>query len=271
MFRFPRRLAASLPAALLLTACGTGEPGTAAPDGALAGDTVATGDAHDHHTMEEHEAFLDGLSGSDADAVEVAGSVTERTIAQLRAMDPQRLASLHDHGGHDAHTDHAGHADDTDPERAATHPNGIDPVRVVIPAIGVDADVVELGLEANGEMEVPTDFAQTGWFRHGPRPGRVGPAVIAGHVDDRNGPAVFHRLRELTAGDEIQVHGEQGEIVTFTVRELERHPKDDFPTERVYAGTPGPELRLITCGGDFDRDARSYRDNVIVYAERTDV
>ncbi|MBS3942381.1 MAG: class F sortase [Actinobacteria bacterium] len=223
MFRIPRLLAVSLTAALLLAACGSGEP----------------------------------------DPVAATGSVTEQTLAQLRAMDPERLASMHDHGGHGDHADHH--------DREVTHPNGVDPVRVVIPAIGVDADIIDLGLEANGEMEVPSDFAQTGWFRHGPRPGRVGPAVIAGHVDDRDGPAVFYRLTDLSAGDEIEVHGEQGEIVTFTVRALERHPKDDFPTERVYAGTAGPELRLITCGGDFDRDARSYRDNIIVYAERTDL
>ena len=149
-------------------------------------------------------------------------------------------------------------------------PNGVLPERVVIPAIGVDADVIELGSQADGTMEVPTDFAQAGWFRHGPRPGRVGPSVIAGHVDDRSGPAVFFRLAQLTPGDLIEVHGQDGHAVTFRVRGLEQHPKDAFPTERVYAATPGPELRLVTCGGAFDRDARSYRDNIIVYAERVD-
>ena len=136
--------------------------------------------------------------------------------------------------------------------------------------IDVDADVIDLGLQDDGTMEVPIDFAQTGWFEHGPRPGRVGPSLIAGHVVDRDGPAVFFRLAELTPGDRIEVHGTDGDVVTFEVRELEQHPKDAFPTERVYAATPGPELRLVTCGGAFDRGIRSYRDNIVVYAERVD-
>ena len=150
-------------------------------------------------------------------------------------------------------------------------PNGIEPERIVVPAIEVDADVIDLGLQDDGTMEVPTDFSQTGWFKHGPRPGRVGPALIAGHVDDRSGPAVFFRLAELTPGDRIEVHSTSGDVVTFEVRELEQHAKDAFPTERVYAGTPGSELRLVTCGGVFDRGERRYRDNIIVYAERVDV
>jgi sortase (surface protein transpeptidase) len=173
----------------------------------------------------------------------------------MLAMDPQRAARAHQHDGHHA---------------AGDHPNGVTPERLVVPAIGVDADVIGLGFEDGGEMEVPTDFDQTGWFTPGPRPGRVGPAVIAGHVDSRSGPAVFARLPELAAGDQIEVHGDEGEVVVFEVREIEQHARDAFPTEKVYAGTPGSELRLITCGGDFDRGERSYRDNVIAYAERVE-
>jgi hypothetical protein len=204
-------------------------------------------------------------SGADIRAERSDGPVlrtTAETLAYMRAMDPAHLATLHDHGD-DEHEDA--------PRREVVHPNGIDPERIVIPAIGVDADVIDLGLQDDGSMEVPTDFSQAGWFDRGPRPGRVGPAVIAGHVDDRSGPAVFFRLRELAPGDRIEVHGEDGEVVVFEVRETEQHAKDDFPTEKVYSGTPGPELRLITCGGAFDQDVRSYRDNVIVYAERVDV
>lgn len=81
---------------------------------------------------------------------------------------------------------------------------------------------------------------------------------------------MFFPLAELTPGDQIEVHGTDGDVVVFEVRELEQHAKDAFPTEPVYAGTPGPELRLVTCGGTFDRGIRSYRDNLIVFAERAD-
>jgi sortase (surface protein transpeptidase) len=185
-------------------------------------------------------------------------SVTGTTLQRMRSMDPDVLAGAHDHG------DHADHA-------RRDHPNGVDPERIVIPAIGVDAEVIDLGLQPDGTMEVPTDFAQAGWFDRGPRPGRVGPAVIAGHVDDRSGPAVFYDLAELRPGDHIEVHGADGVVVTFAVRETQQHPKDAFPTEAVYGGTPGAELRLITCSGEFDTDERSYRDNTIVFAERVDV
>jgi hypothetical protein len=188
-------------------------------------------------------------------------TTTEATLQQMLAMDPERAAAAHRHKD-----DHGDHGD----QAAPVHPNGIDPERIVIPAIGVDADVIDLGLQPDGSMEVPEDFAQTGWFDRGPKPGRVGPAVIAGHVDSRTGAAVFFRLSELEDGDEIEVHGEGGEVVVFVVRELQQHPKDDFPTEAVYRGTPGPELRLITCSGEFDQGERSYRDNTIVFAERVD-
>ncbi len=224
-------------------------------------------DAHDQHDHDEHGDHdepdqHDGEAGSADPSGSQPGS-TEATLAAIRAMDPDRLAGLHDHDAHDGHDDHGD-------EASVDHPNGVDPERIVIDAIGVDADVIDLGIDGDGRMEVPTDFDQAGWFTPGPRPGRVGPAVIAGHVDSRSGPAVFYRLPELEAGDEIEVQGDDGEVVTFAVRGLEQHPKDEFPTEQVYAGTPGSELRLITCGGVFDDDERSYRDNIIVYAERID-
>jgi hypothetical protein len=251
-----------LAALMLLSGCGVVATTSADGPSGSPTDLAAEADEHDEHgeyqAGEAHAEHQDQRT-DEGGADEPAPGTTAATLAQMRAMDPAHLASLHDHG--DGH-DHA--------HRAVDHPNGIDPERIVIPAIGVDADVIDLGLEDDGSMEVPTDFSQTGWFDRGPKPGRVGPAVIAGHVDDRTGPAVFFRLAELEPGDLIEVHGEDGEIVVFAVRESEQHPKDAFPTEEVYAGTPGSELRLITCGGAFDRDARSYRDNFIVYAERVE-
>lgn len=140
-----------------------------------------------------------------------------------------------------------------------------DPVRVEVPAIGVDADLIEVGLKADGAMEVP-DFGLAGWYGNGPSPGAAGPAVIVAHVDSRQGPDVFHRLRELAPGNEIRVHGADGETFTWTMDSSELVDKDRLPTDRIWNDTEQPVLRLITCGGEFDRSARSYRSNVIVYA-----
>jgi sortase (surface protein transpeptidase) len=116
-----------------------------------------------------------------------------------------------------------------------------------------------------GVLKSPVDYARPGWYAGGIAPGEVGPAVIAGHVDSARGPAVFYRLRDLKPGDVVEVaRGDQW--VKFRVVASERHPKDQFPTDRVYRPTPVPELRLITCGGTFDRNRRSYEDNIVVYA-----
>jgi LPXTG-site transpeptidase (sortase) family protein len=139
------------------------------------------------------------------------------------------------------------------------------PTRVRIPAIGVDAPLDPLRLDPAGVLEVPPAYARPGWYAQGTLPGEIGPAVIAGHVDSTRGQAVFFRLHELRAGDLVEVaRGERW--VRFQVVATERYAKNRFPTERVYGPTPDPELRLITCGGSFDRTRRSYVDNVVVYA-----
>lgn len=141
------------------------------------------------------------------------------------------------------------------------------PVGLQIPAIGLaEPSVVDLGIDGAGRLEAPEDFARVGWFTDGPLPGAVGPAVMVGHVDSRAGPAVFYRLRELEAGDEIVVPRSDGGRSRFAVDRIEQYPKDSFPALQVYGATPGPELRLITCGGTFDRSVRHYVDNIVVYA-----
>ena len=139
------------------------------------------------------------------------------------------------------------------------------PVRVVIPAIDVDADLVALGLNDDGSMEVP-DFGRAGWYEPGPRPGEPGPAVIAAHVDSVSGPDVFFRLRELAAGDKIRVEHADGSDTTFVVENSEQQLKTDLPVERIWDDTDNVVLRLITCGGEFDTSERSYLSNLIVYA-----
>jgi len=154
-------------------------------------------------------------------------------------------------------------------ERIATEEPSEDayPVRVRIPEIGVDADVVELGLNPDGTLEVPEDFDQTGWYTGRSVPGNVGPSVVVGHVDSTSGPAVFFRLRDLEAGHTVEIHRSDGFVAVFRVSETALVDKDEFPTDRVYGPTAESTLRLITCGGDFDRSVRSYQGNLIVYAE----
>jgi Sortase domain len=144
------------------------------------------------------------------------------------------------------------------------------PVRLEIPAIGVASSLVRLGLNPDGTMQVPGDFQVPGWFTGGPEPGQLGPAVIAGHVDSRTGPAVFYRLRELRPGDEIRVVRADRRVIGFEVESLTSYAKDSLPGEAVYGATTAPVLRLITCAGSFDRARRSYRDNLVVSARIAD-
>ncbi|MET8162396.1 class F sortase [Sphaerisporangium sp. NPDC005289] len=142
------------------------------------------------------------------------------------------------------------------------------PTRVRVPSIGVDAALVSVGVDRNGEIEVPplSRPKLAGWYRLGPAPGEMGPAVILGHVNTRGGPAVFSRLRELKRGDTITVVRADGSTARFTVDGAEQASKNRFPTKRVYGHVDRPSLRLITCGGVFNAKAHSYTDNIIVYA-----
>jgi sortase (surface protein transpeptidase) len=144
------------------------------------------------------------------------------------------------------------------------------PAEVDIPRIGATSSLVELGLNDDQTVEVPPVGTpqQAGWFTGAPMPGEPGPAVILGHVNGGGRPGIFARLHELTAGDEIRIRRTDNTTVRFTVTRVGRVPKANFPTDEGYDNTPGPELRLITCGDSFDRTAHSYRDNMIVYATR---
>lgn len=112
-------------------------------------------------------------------------------------------------------------------------------------------------------------WQDAGWYEPGPEPGERGPAVIAGHVDSTDGPAIFYRLRELRRGNLIYIRRADGSLVRFRVEGLERWPKSEFPTRRVF-GTKSriSVLRLVTCSGNFDRSTGHYVDNTIVYAVR---
>jgi LPXTG-site transpeptidase (sortase) family protein len=141
-----------------------------------------------------------------------------------------------------------------------------EPASLVIPAIGVRTALVHLGLTSTGALQVPPTTAIAGWYTGSPRPGAIGSAVIAGHIDSRQGPGVFYRLSQLQRGDRVYVRRADGTLAVFKVTEVRTYPKDAFPTTSVYGATPTPELRLITCGGTFDYSTGSYLSNTVVYA-----
>ncbi|WP_353648610.1 class F sortase [Nakamurella sp. A5-74] len=142
------------------------------------------------------------------------------------------------------------------------------PVSLRVDSIGVSEPIITLGLTDQGAAEVPTDYARAGWFSGGGRPGTIGPTVILGHVDSKTGPAVFFRLRELQVGAEVRLGLADGSNATYAITAVDSYSKDDFPTFAVYGATPRDVVRLVTCGGEFDRAAGSYTDNIVVTADR---
>ncbi|WP_316523004.1 class F sortase [Kitasatospora brasiliensis] len=142
------------------------------------------------------------------------------------------------------------------------------PTRLLVPSVGVDAPVTDLGLNPDGTVEVPpADHGEeVGWYRNSPSPGETGPAVLIGHLDTAHGPAVFKRLPKLRPGELIRIRRADGTTVDFKVRTLLQAAKDRFPTEQVYGDTPAPALRLITCGGQIGSDGH-WTDNIIVLAD----
>jgi hypothetical protein len=145
---------------------------------------------------------------------------------------------------------------------------GSPPVRLDIDSIGVHTSTfVDLGRGRDGSIEVPRNFAAAGFYTLGPTPGQFGPAVIAGHVDSHEGPAVFYRLGALKAGATISVGRRDGTTARFVVDRVAAYPKAQFPTTEVYGNTTSrAELRLITCGGSFDDRSGHYVDNVVAFA-----
>ena len=151
---------------------------------------------------------------------------------------------------------------------ARTYDEVAAPVRLRIRALHVDSAVQRLGRQADGQIEVPKRTDVAGWYEDGPRPGQPGPAVILGHVDSHSGPGVFIDLSTVRPGALVGVDRADGSTVTFRVSQVSRVPKTLFPTDLVYGPSLDPTLRLVTCGGSFDRTRGSYRDNVIVFADQ---
>lgn len=145
------------------------------------------------------------------------------------------------------------------------------PVSLDIPALKLSIPFGKpLGLTAQGEVEVPVGYDEVGWYKYGPTPGKLGPAVILGHVDSKVGPAVFYSLGQLKPGDDISVKQADGTIFHFVIEEIERVKQDAFPTDRVYGDVDYVGLRLITCSGTYLRGEKRYSHNLIVYARQVE-
>ncbi|MFF0087305.1 class F sortase [Streptomyces canus] len=144
------------------------------------------------------------------------------------------------------------------------------PDRVRIPAIHVDAPLMGLALTASGSLDVPPASRKNlaGWYEAGTTPGETGTAIVAGHVDNAEGPAVFYDLGALRKGSAIEVDRRDGSVAVFTVDAVEVYGAKDFPDEKVYGAASRPELRVITCGGGYSRST-GYRGNVVVFAHLT--
>ncbi|MCX4843981.1 class F sortase [Streptomyces sp. NBC_00893] len=144
------------------------------------------------------------------------------------------------------------------------------PVRIKIPSLGIDSELMRLGLNQDGTVEVPpAEKGMTaGWYTGGAAPGERGAAVVIGHNDTRFGKAVFHDLKKIAAGADIAVHNDRGAELHFRVTATETVSKKAFPTEKVYGSTGARTLRLITCDGTFDAQGHPV-DNLIVYANRS--
>lgn len=140
------------------------------------------------------------------------------------------------------------------------------PVRIRIPAIGLDRPLISVRVQQDGSLGVPDEPENIGWWSDGPRPGAPGATVIVGHVDSATGPGAFHGLSTLAPGDNVTLVQDDRSTITFTIRALRQYEKDAFPDSQVYTTSGPPTLHLITCSGAYDRSRGEYQDNLVVYA-----
>ena len=157
-------------------------------------------------------------------------------------------------------------ADDGD----SSAPEPIMPSRLQVPKMDVDAHIEHVGYTDDGRMDEPAEWEDVAWFQYGYFPGAPGNAVIAGHLDSDTGPAVFAGLYLLEPGDEVSVTGQDGEILTFVVTEVEVVDADNAPLDRIFGPSDTPKLNLITCEGHFDPEEEDYDERLVVYTELVD-
>lgn len=141
-----------------------------------------------------------------------------------------------------------------------------EPERLRIPDVGIESSLPSIGKQEDGSIEVPSQADIAGWYRQGPTPGELGPAIIVGHVDSPKGPGIFWRLRELVPGQIVEVSRKDGTTAKFRVETVKEFSQNSFPTAEVYGNIDHPGLRLITCGGSFNQITRKYSHNTVVFA-----
>jgi len=140
------------------------------------------------------------------------------------------------------------------------------PIKLEVPSIGIDAQVVELGLNPDMTVEIPKRGEEVGWYKHSQTPGEIGPSVLIGHLDWNGGKGVFYDLNKLETGNTFRVTREDGSVAVFVVEDKEEYSQFDFPTDKVYGKLAKPGIRLVTCSGKFLGDADRYSHNLVIYA-----
>ncbi|UOY93332.1 class F sortase [Ectobacillus sp. JY-23] len=151
--------------------------------------------------------------------------------------------------------------------QTTTVAKGIEPVRIEIPKLRINAPVAPVGLLGDGSMGVPEDTNEVGWYEPGAKPGEFGNAVFAGHVDSYLGPAVFFYLKKLEVGDEVIIRGKNGETFIYVVTSKASYPYDQAPVEDIFGYTAAKRLNLITCAGRYDRKTKNHEERLVVYTE----
>lgn len=142
-----------------------------------------------------------------------------------------------------------------------------EPTRIHITRIGVSTEVSAVGRLADGTMETPDVLSNiAGWYKYSPTPGELGPSIIVGHVDNYKGPSIFWRLRELLPGDKVEITRKDGSTATFSVTSIQQFDQANFPTKEVYGNIDYAGIRLITCGGTFNKKTGHYIENTVVSA-----
>ena len=146
-----------------------------------------------------------------------------------------------------------------------------EPTNIQIESLTIDYRVFPVGQNPDGTIETPDIFDnRVGWYKFGPTPGEVGPAVLVGHVDTYKGPSVFWRLSQAIPGEIIRITRQDGSVATFTITKVAQYGQNDFPTMEIYGNTELPEVRLITCGGAFNYLTMKYSKNTVVYGTYID-
>ncbi|WP_347861101.1 class F sortase [Salimicrobium sp. PL1-032A] len=153
----------------------------------------------------------------------------------------------------------------SDEKAESTSPTPGSPEHIRIPSIGVDAPIIATGLDENNEMVVPDNGEEVAWFEPGREPGEEGNAVLAGHVDDYSGPAVFFDLEKLQPGDEITITDERDMAWTFIVDKVEAYPLGEAPIRDIFGPEQGRKMNLLTCTGLYDASAGTHEERLAVY------